>query len=184
MIKMEIVQSGEGAGCVCLWGDSYYLNTLYDMLNRVIYENPYITDEEGFLAAFAYDVRKAFSSCRKVDELDLNLEGQKLCIYGVDIEIPLLIAQLSALEKALSSTKSSNKLDRIMLMELEYYLEESMKSVFTEADMKEISKMPVKIRELPYELVDSRIDEVFEKYESNFGLSNALPILRYIVATA
>lgn len=181
MIKMEIVKSGENAGCVCLWGDSYYLTTLYDMLNRVIYDNPYVTDEEGFLTALAYDVRKAFSGCRKADEILLPYKDQKLCIFGVDMEIPLLIAQLAALEKALSNTKSSNKLDSIMLMELEYYLEESMKSVFTEVDMKKISTMPVKIRELPYDVVDSRIDEVFEKYKHNFGLNNTLPILQYIV---
>lgn len=124
MLQFELTKKHAG---IRLWGDTWTLHRIHDVLHKVNEQSSVIHDKEGFFLGLAYDIRKAYEGQRETAIREFFED--KCPIYGVDILWPVLIAQVGLLREAMGFIPT-NRNDQIVAFELEYLIESAAEKVF------------------------------------------------------
>ena len=111
---------------VALWWDFAALERLHGFIHYVVQESVYIEDKEGFVLGLAYDVRKAYSGQRSVDQRG-DTKDDRCRIYGVEVLWPVLLTQVGVLRQAMAFNPT-NKLDQSIMFELEHVVESAVRA--------------------------------------------------------
>lgn len=117
MVEFELTSKHAG---IRLWGDTWTLQRIHEVLHKINEQSVVIENKEGFFLGLAYDVRKAYEGQRK-KKTKTSFED-KCKIYGVEILWPVLIAQVGLLREAMAFVPT-NRNDQIVAYELEYIVE-------------------------------------------------------------
>ena len=117
MLEFELTPKHAG---IRLWGDTWTLQRIHEVLHKINEQSPVIEDKEGFFLGLAYDIRKAYEGQR--EKKTRTFFEDKYKIYGVEILWPVLIAQVGLLREAMSFVPTTRN-DQIVAYELEYLIE-------------------------------------------------------------
>ena len=177
MITFELSPNAEN---VCVWGDYFELERLYAFTHYVIKESMWITDKGGFVMALPYDIRQAYERQRLMRSYSDPYEDTKnQFIYGVEINVPLLIVQIAALRYAMAFMPTS-KLDQLIMYNLEFSLESLLRKEIPEKAEAIIAFMS-NISRYTYDDLDKQIDQIcnlFIQYPEQEKLGNLLLLLQ------
>jgi hypothetical protein len=113
---MLFIDKTKNNGGFILWGDYWTLRELHSLCMDAAEKSPTL-DNEGLLAALAYDLRKAYEKQRESDTVG-HFE-EEMQIYGVEQVWPTFVVQLVLMRTALAFY-DSNKLEQSLVYRLEY----------------------------------------------------------------
>jgi len=117
MLQFEITKKHAG---IRLWGDTWTLQRIHEVLHKVNEQSCVIENKEGFFLGLAYDIRKAYEKQREIDTIEIF--DDKYQIYGVEILWPVIVAQVGLLREAMGFIPT-NRNDQIVAFELENLIE-------------------------------------------------------------
>lgn len=126
MLEFELTKKNAG---IVLWGDTWALHAVHDLVHKINEASPIIKNKEGYMLGLAYDVRKAFEGMRRKD---VRVRFEDKCpIYGVEIMWPVLIAQVGLLRASMGFVPTG-RLDQAIMFELEHLVETAATSAFSD----------------------------------------------------
>jgi len=140
---------------VVLWGDTWSLRAVHDLVHKVNEESPLVQNKEGFLLRLAYDVRKAYEGQR--EKAVREWFEDKCPIYGVHILWPVLITQVALLRAGMAFIPT-DRMDQSVTYELEHLIDRAVREA-SPAGADEILQQMNRIREAPAHVetvIDSR----------------------------
>ena len=123
MLQFDLTKRRAG---LVLWGDTWSLHAVHDLVHKVNEESPLVRDKEGFLLGLAYDVRKAFEGQR---EKAVRERFEDKCpIYGVEILWPVIAAQVAMLRASMAFIPT-DRMDQSVMYELEHLIERAVREL-------------------------------------------------------
>jgi hypothetical protein len=117
MLQFELTPKHAG---VIVWGDTWTLHEMYDLVHQINESSPIIENKEGFFLGLAYDLRKAYDGQRR--KSTLKFFDDECPIYGVEILWPVLIAQVGILRASMSFVPTTRG-DQAVAYGIEYLIE-------------------------------------------------------------
>lgn len=128
MLEFNLTRKHAG---VEIWGDTWALRQVHELIHRVNEESPLIENKEGLFLGLAYDIRKAYEGQR---ETATRAHFEDTCpIYGVQILWPILIAQVGLLRESMAFIPT-NRGEQAIVYELEYLIEVAVKKALPGKD--------------------------------------------------
>ncbi|CAM2198531.1 transposase (plasmid) [Paraburkholderia kururiensis] len=121
MLQFDLTKRHAG---IVLWGDTWSLRAVHDLVHKVNEESPVVQNKEGFLLGLAYDVRKAYEGQR---EKAVREYFEDRCpIYGVQILWPVVIAQVALLRAGMAFIPT-DRMDQSVMYELEHLVDRAVR---------------------------------------------------------